>query len=207
MFHCSLQVTLPVLALVLGRLCKRERMVGGGEIFWSCHCSIFHLWYLVHCWNLISSIFHIFDLNSFEMIVQSHLFHDYFYWKKLDFHHGLLSSVQSLSRVQLFAAPWTAPRHASLSITNSWQLLKLMSIESVMPSSHLILCHPLLLPLQSFPTSGSFPVSQFFTSGGQSIGASASVLPVNIQDWLCGSWRSFLYSSSVYSCHLFLCFC
>ena len=55
------------------------------------------------------------------------------------------SSVQSLSRVQLFATPWIAARQASLSITNSRSLLKLMSIESVMPSSHLILCHPLLL--------------------------------------------------------------
>ena len=55
------------------------------------------------------------------------------------------SSVQSLSRVQLFATPWTAARQASLSITNSQRLLKLMSIESVMPSNHLILCHSLLL--------------------------------------------------------------
>ena len=56
-----------------------------------------------------------------------------------------ISSVQSLSRVQLFATPWTAACQASLSITNSWSLLKLMSIELVMPSNHLILCHPLLL--------------------------------------------------------------
>ena len=56
-----------------------------------------------------------------------------------------LSSVQSLSRVRLFATPWTAARQASLSITNSWSSLNLMFIESVMPSSHLILCHPLLL--------------------------------------------------------------
>ena len=55
-----------------------------------------------------------------------------------------ISSVQSLSRVQLFATPWIAARQASLSITNSRSLLKLMSIELVMPSSHLILCHPLL---------------------------------------------------------------
>ena len=55
------------------------------------------------------------------------------------------SSVQLLSRVGLFATPWTAARQASLSITNSWRLLKLMSIESVMPSNHLILCCPLLL--------------------------------------------------------------
>ena len=64
-------------------------------------------------------------------------------------------------------------------------LLKLLSIELVMPSNHLILCRPLLLCLQSFPELGSFLVNQFFTSGNQSIGASASasVLPMNIQDW------------------------
>ena len=90
----------------------------------------------------------------------------------------MFSSVQSLSRVQLFAPPRTAACQASLSISNSWSLLKLMFIESVMPSHHLILCHP----LQSFPASRSFPRSQFFTSGGQSIGASASVLLMNIQD-------------------------
>src|SRR5574337_23414 len=56
-----------------------------------------------------------------------------------------ISSVQSLSCVQLFATPWTAARQASLSITNSWSSLRLMSIESVMPSSHLIFRHPLLL--------------------------------------------------------------
>jgi len=61
-----------------------------------------------------------------------------------------LSSIQLLSRVQLFATPWTAARQASLSITNSRSLLKLMSITSVMPSNHLILCHPLLLPPSIF---------------------------------------------------------
>ena len=62
------------------------------------------------------------------------------------------SSVQSLSRVQLFATPWTAVHQASLSITSSRHLLKLMSIELVMPSNHLILCCPLLLPLSIFPS-------------------------------------------------------
>ena len=62
------------------------------------------------------------------------------------------SSGQLLSRVRLFATPWTAARQASLSITNSYSLLKLMSIESVMPSNHLILCHPLLLPPSNFPS-------------------------------------------------------
>jgi len=65
--------------------------------------------------------------------------------KFLSLGNKVLSSVQSLSRVQLFVTPWTAARQASLSIANSWTSLKLMSIESVMSSSHLILYHPLLL--------------------------------------------------------------
>ena len=95
------------------------------------------------------------------------------------------SSAQSVSCVWLFATPWTAARQASLFITNSRSLLKLMSIKSVMPSNHLILCRPLLLSPSIFPASGSFPRNQFFVSGGQSIGASASasVLPINTQDW------------------------
>ena len=94
------------------------------------------------------------------------------------------SSVQLLTCVQIFATPWTAACQTSLSITNSQSLLKLMSIESVMSSNHLILCHPILLPPSIFPASGSFQISQFFTSGGQSTGvsASASILPMNIQD-------------------------
>ena len=92
--------------------------------------------------------------------------------------------VQSLSRIQLFATAWTAARQASLSFTISQSLLKLMSIESVMPSNRLILCHPFSC-LQFFPASGSFPISWLSTSGNQSIGASASssVLPMNIQGW------------------------
>ena len=92
-------------------------------------------------------------------------------------------SVQLPSHVWLFATPWTAARQASPSITNSQSLLKLMSIELVMPPNHLVLCRPFSSWHQSFPASGSFPVSQFFRSGGQSIGASASVLPMNIQNW------------------------
>ena len=106
---------------------------------------------------------------------------------------GLVSqSVQSLCHVLLFTTPWTAACQASLSITNSWSLLKLMSIESVMPSNHLILCHPLSSCLQSFPASGSFPMSQFFASCDQSIGVSASALPMNIQDWFCLGWTGWM---------------
>ena len=104
------------------------------------------------------------------------------------------SWVQSLSHVQLFATPWTEALQASLSITNSQCLLKLMSIESVMPSNHLIFCSTLLLLSSIFSSIGSFQMSQFFTSGGQSIGvsASASVLPMNIQDWFPLGWTGWI---------------
>ena len=103
------------------------------------------------------------------------------------------SSVQSLSHVRLFATPWTAARQASLSITNSQSPPKPMSIVSMMPYNHLIFCHPLLL-LPSMPASGSFPVSQLFTWGGQSIGVSAlaSVLPVNTQDLSPLGWTGWI---------------
>jgi len=111
---------------------------------------------------------------------------------------NLFSSVQSLSCVQLFVTPWTPAGQASLSITKSRSFLKLMSMGLVMPSNHLILCHTLLLLPSIFPASGSFLRSQFFTSGGQSIGASAStsVLPMNIQGWFpwgLTSWISLQY--------------
>ena len=96
-----------------------------------------------------------------------------------------ITSVQLLSRVWLFVTPWTVAHQASLSIHNSWSLLKLMSIKSVIPSNLSSSVIPFSSCLQSFPASGSFPVSQFFTPGSQSIGASASasVLPMNIQGW------------------------
>ena len=102
------------------------------------------------------------------------------------------SSVQSLSQIWLFATPWTAALQASLSITNSWSLLKLMSgwchptiSSSVVPFSS---C------LQSFPESGSFQMSQLFISGGQSIGISAptSVLRMNTQDWSPLGWTGWI---------------
>ena len=85
-----------------------------------------------------------------------------------------VSSVQLLSHFQLFATPRTAVCQVSLSITNSQSLLKLTSIESMMPSNYLILCHPLLLPPSVFLASDSIPINRLFTSGGQSIGVSAS---------------------------------
>ena len=102
----------------------------------------------------------------------------------------LFSSVSVAQPCLTLTTPWTAARQASLSITNSWSLLKLMSIELVMPFNHLILCCPLLLLSSIFPASGSFLMNLFFASDGQSIGvsASAAVLEMNIQDWFPLEW-------------------
>ena len=99
----------------------------------------------------------------------------------------------SVAQSCLTVTPWTAACQTSLSITNSQSLLKLMSIELVMPSNHLIFCHPFSC-LQSFPALGSFPMGQFFTSGGQSIGVStsASVLPMSNKDWFPLGWTCWI---------------
>ena len=103
-------------------------------------------------------------------------------WKPLGHY---VAVVQLLSCIQLFVTPWTAACQTSLSFTISWSLLKLMSIESVMLSNHLILFALFFSCLQSLPASGSSPMNWLIESGGQSIknSASASVLPMNIQDW------------------------
>ena len=105
-----------------------------------------------------------------------------------------VQSVQLLSPVQLFATPWTAAHQASLSITNS------QSSPNPCPSSQR--CHPTIsssvVPFsscpQSFPGAGSFPMSQLFATGGQSIGVSAStsVLPMNTQDWSSLGWTGWI---------------
>ena len=124
-----------------------------------------------YCCNLCQSVLPVFSSRNFRSLIDLEFFCVC----------SVFISVRSLS-VRLFVTPWTAACQASLSITNSQSLLKLTSIASVMPSNHLILCRPLLL--LPFLASGSFLMSQLFISGDQSIGASASasVLPVNIQD-------------------------
>ena len=105
------------------------------------------------------------------------------------------SSVQfSHSVMSDSATQCTAARQASLSIINSRSLLKLMSIELVMPSNHLILCRTLLLPPSIFPSIRVFSISQFFISGGQSIGvsAAASFLQMNIQDLFLLGWTGWI---------------
>ena len=151
----------------LGKLKKAEF---GGHVTWSvlkcCHSAPD-----LQMWTSIPSQ----PVNFLDMIKVHSFFKCFTYW----------FVVQSLSHVQLFATPWTAACQASLSFAISQSSLKLMFIESVIlqPS------HPSAIPFSSFsqyfPSSGSFPVSWLFASGGQSIGAlvAASVLPVNIQDW------------------------
>ena len=145
----------------------------------------------IQCKSAVSIYTYIsFLLSLLIPIILSCIFTKDHLWLFQRFYPGFSCySVQLLSRVWFFVTPWTAACQASLSISNSWSLLRLMSIGSMMPSNHLILCHPLFL-LPSFPTSGSFQMSKLFTSGGQSIGVSASisVLPLNTQDWSPLGW-------------------
>ena len=107
--------------------------------------------------------------------------------------------VQSLSHAWLFATPWTVAHQACLSFTISQSLLKLMSIELMVPSNDLVLCWSLLLLSSIFSSiSGSFPMSQLFASGGQSIGVSAStsVLPMNTQVWFLLGWTGWIFLQS-----------
>ena len=107
---------------------------------------------------------------------------------------SILSSVQSLICVWLFVTPWTAVCQASLPITNSQSLLKLMSIELIMPSLYLILCSPLLLLPSIFPSIRVFSNESVFHIIWQSTGAlaSASVFPMNIQDWFPLWWTGWI---------------
>ena len=115
-------------------------------------------------------------------------------WETQRFWNKFVVVVQLLSHVRLFATPWTAAHQDSLSFTISQSLLKHMSIELEMPSNHLILFHPFLLPLSTFPSIRAFQMSQLFTSGGQSIGVppSTSVLPMNTQDWSPLEWTGWI---------------
>ena len=113
------------------------------------------------------------------------------FWHEPLLSYGIVqfSSVQSLSRVRLFATPWIAAHQASLSITISWSSLRPTSIESVMPSSHLILCCPLLLLPPVLHSIRVFYNESAFQWSGQSIVlASTSVLPMNTLDWSPLGW-------------------
>ena len=105
------------------------------------------------------------------------------------------SSVQSLSCVRLFETLWIAAYQACLSITNSWSPPKLMSIESVMPSSHLIFCHPLLL-LPLIPSSIRVSSNESTLRMRCEVSTSTSVLPINTQDWSPLGWTGCIFLQS-----------
>ena len=156
-----------------------------------CHC--FHFFPIYLPWSDKTRCH---DLNFFDVEFQASFFHSplspssrgslvhflllewyhlhiwgCWYFFQQSWFHLVIHQVQFRfhSCVWLFVTPWTAAHQASLSITNSQSLLKLMSIESVMPSNHLILCRPLLLPPSIFPSIRVFS-SEFFASGGQNTG-------------------------------------
>ena len=114
--------------------------------------------------------------------------------KESDMRVTQFSSVQSLSRVWLFATPWIAARQDSLSVTISWSSLKLTSIESVMPSAISSSVVPFFPCPQILPASESFPVSQLFAWGSQStrVSALASFLPKKSQGWSPSEWTGWL---------------
>ena len=113
---------------------------------------------------------------------------------QMKWRHLCIWKWKLLSRVQLFVTPWTAAQQASLSIINSWSLLKHTSIESVIPSNHLILCRTLLLPPSIFPSIGVFTNESALRIRWPNIGVStsASVLPMNIQDWFPLVWTGWI---------------
>ena len=128
--------------------------------------SVLLLWELTHFLKSLNSPHkHLFFLAALPSNLK-YLLHPW----------GFSVRLSSVAQSYPAATPWTAVHQASLSITNSWSPPKPMFIVSVMPSNHLILCHPLLLQPQSFSASGSFQMSQFFSSGGQTIGVSVSAL-------------------------------
>ena len=146
---------------------------------------LFKLWFSPDICPVEGLLDHkVFLKKSAEKAEFAKIIKEIIYTVMLSFYRYYIGSVQSLSCVWLFATLWMTACQASLSITNSQSIPKLMSIESVMPSNHLVLCLPFSCP-QSFPAAGYFSMSQLFTTGGQNIGASASApfLPMNIQDW------------------------
>ena len=127
-----------------------------------------------------SIFFHLFVLSSISFTKSYSFSHISVLLLQL----GFVVAIQLLHGVWLFVTPWTAAHQASLSFIISQNLLKFLSIESVMPFNHLILCHLLPLLPSIFPRIKVFwPMSQLFILGGQSIGSLALVLPINIQGW------------------------
>ena len=154
--------------------------------------------------------------------IRNEIIYDRIWLKKKSFQKWRLNqkvgqSVQSLSHVQLIVTPWTTACQASLSITSSQSFPKLMSIELVMPSNHLILCHPLPLLLSIFPSIKIFSNESavYIRWPKYEVSASTSVLPINTQDWFPLGWTvwislkykglSRVFCSSTVQKHQFFC--
>ena len=136
----------------------------------------------MYLWINISFYFKIMVLKNIDILNSPEFNQNVKIWKK--------RSVQSLSSVRLFVTPWSAAHQASLSITNSWNLPKMMSIESLMPSNHLTLCHHLLIPPSIFPSIRMFsnePVLCISWPKYLSFSFS-TVLQMNIQNWFPLGW-------------------
>ena len=154
-------------------------------------------------WNWSWKIYNICDL-----LIASIIFNVFTHSALFDF-----SSVQSLSHVWVFETPWTAAHQASLSITNSRSSPKFMCIELVIPSSHLILCRPLLLLPPILHSFRIFSNESTLRMRWESIrvSASASVLPINIQDWSPLRWTGWIslqskgFSNTTVQKHQFFC--
>ena len=175
---------------------------------WSCPSEKGYINSFLLKYFSFTSFLSYFSLSSFLSL---HLLCSFFFFSlshhsslknsKSAIHHDVLStksytafsSVQ-LSRVRIFATPWTTAHQPTLSITNSRSPPKPRSIESVIPSNRLNFCCPFSSHLESFPSSGSFQKSQLFASCGQSIGVSdsTSVLPMNIHDWSLLGWTGWI---------------
>ena len=147
------------------------------DLVLTCGTFLISHWFLYWKSILLSLLFLLRSIVANYIFVTTYYFSNMFAYKYIN----NLSSVQLLSQIQLLVTPWIAACQANRSITSSWSVLKLMSIESVMPSNHLITVVLFSSCLQSFPASESFQMSQFFTSGVQTCQvfskASARLLP------------------------------
>ena len=161
-----------------------ERTLGIGMFMsWSWHCP-----------GKVASILCSLFLNLLNEAIRLHLHFSRSSKNCLCNSASGVSSVQSFSRVRLLATPWTATRQASLSIANSRSLLKLMSIQSVMPSNHLILCCPLLVLPSIFPSIRVFSNESVLCIRWPKYWSFSfrSVLPMNIQDWSPFGWTGWI---------------
>ena len=154
---------------------------------------------LLHCNILLNNINYSFLWWTFSVFLAWGCYNFYedfstYFWQNfvLISLRDILAVVQSLIHLWLFVTAWTAACQASVSFTISQSLLKFMFIESLMLSNHLIPCRPFFFCLQFFPASDSFSMSRLFASSGQIIGASASVLPMNIKDWFPLGWTGWI---------------